>query len=482
MHDEFLHQLRKQPPPEFARQLKLRLRAQEQVRDGSSRFRIIRNVLLAFAIVGSAYAGAFYAIRGVSPLHHFAELQVRAAPIGQGTNSAATAADRIGMRGEQTEHGSANQPRLQSPSKEPMADHSTRAVGETGTAVSSSTAAPAGDSGSMRSVAAAGRPKSRNYLSVATTQRTLSLATGVVRRLPRTPRDSEPRIETVDEAAPFHSFCKDMSIEQSDIVAASRKITATERQTCAAAHGDNLIELKFAHRAVVIASTAGVGAIKLSSRDVFLALAKRIPDPDDPSRWIENPHRNWYDVNQDREPQYIQAFMTGGGDALRQDFRELIMEAGCDSFQEMKSLKESDLARYQTLCHTVREDGVFAETSGGTLISQSLGSNPNAIAIVSHVFFVQNAAELQSNVLDGVDPSIENIASEKYAASRALYLYVNRASVSVTPLALEFVRDFLSNFITPPDAPVRDIGLIPLSEDDRHALRKNAAKLGRRER
>ena len=56
MNDEFLHALRRDPPPEFARELKRRLQRQSAQR--STRFRTVRTLLAVFLIGGVAMAAA----------------------------------------------------------------------------------------------------------------------------------------------------------------------------------------------------------------------------------------------------------------------------------------------------------------------------------------------------------------------------------------------------------------------------------------
>ena len=65
MNDEFLHALRRDPPPEFARELKRRLQRQSESR--SNRFWTVRTMLAALLIGGFAMAAALMLRGGDEP-------------------------------------------------------------------------------------------------------------------------------------------------------------------------------------------------------------------------------------------------------------------------------------------------------------------------------------------------------------------------------------------------------------------------------
>src|SRR5688572_13042700 len=66
MNDEFLHALRRDPPPEFARELKRRLRRQSESR--SNRFWTVRTMVAALLIGGFAVAAALMLRGGDEPV------------------------------------------------------------------------------------------------------------------------------------------------------------------------------------------------------------------------------------------------------------------------------------------------------------------------------------------------------------------------------------------------------------------------------
>jgi phosphate transport system substrate-binding protein len=58
--------------------------------------------------------------------------------------------------------------------------------------------------------------------------------------------------------------------------------------------------------------------------------------------------------------------------------------------------------------------------------------------------------------------------------SRSLYFYVKNAHVGTVPGIEEFVAEFTSEDAFGPDGYLADKGLIPLHDDEREEVRKNA--------
>src|SRR5688572_5723862 len=81
MNDEFLHALRRDPPPEFARELKRRLRVQSESR--GNRFWTVRTMLAAFLIGGLAMAAALLVREEDEPPGEAAPMAQQAAPSAQ---------------------------------------------------------------------------------------------------------------------------------------------------------------------------------------------------------------------------------------------------------------------------------------------------------------------------------------------------------------------------------------------------------------
>jgi phosphate transport system substrate-binding protein len=89
----------------------------------------------------------------------------------------------------------------------------------------------------------------------------------------------------------------------------------------------------------------------------------------------------------------------------------------------------------------------------------------------------QNADKLQATIIDGVEPTFDNIASGDYPVSRSLYFYVKNAHVGTIPGIQEYVTAFTSENAWGPDGYLPSKGLIPLPDDMRATVAKSSQAL-----
>jgi phosphate transport system substrate-binding protein len=218
-------------------------------------------------------------------------------------------------------------------------------------------------------------------------------------------------------------------------------------------------ELQSGYETVVLARSRLYGAPKLSARDIFLALAAEVPDPSRAQTLIKNPFRTWSAVDAALLEERIEVLGPPLSSATAAAFRQTLMEAGCATFPWLAALKQTDSQRYEKVCRTLRDDGVYRDRGGR--LQEQLETYPNALALLD---FREAAARPETFVaasVDGVEPSMDTIVAETYAGSRALYLYVNTAKVS--GVMLPFVEGFTRSLdepwsITTLVAPRREAG------------------------
>ena len=154
----------------------------------------------------------------------------------------------------------------------------------------------------------------------------------------------------------------------------------------------------------------------LTRRDLYLALAKRVPDPQGGAEPVTNPYKTWKDVDSKLPDAAIEVLGPPPTSGTRDAFAELVMEAGCSEFPANAALKEKDEGAFLARCQSLREDGKYIEAGeNDNLIVQKLESNPKAVGIFGYSFLEQNEDKVQGSVVDGVAPSFESIADSSYA-------------------------------------------------------------------
>jgi phosphate transport system substrate-binding protein len=159
----------------------------------------------------------------------------------------------------------------------------------------------------------------------------------------------------------------------------------------------------------------------------------------------------------------------------RDAFVELVMQKGCEQFQEVKQL-EGD--RKKEVCAQIREDGVYIEAGeNDNVIVQRLQQESDAYGIFGFSFLDQNRDKIQGNKVAGQEPTMDRIADGSYPLSRPLYFYVKNAHVTVVPGMKEYLAEFTSPRAWGPEGYLVDKGLIPLPEKERQEMAERAKNL-----
>ncbi len=285
-----------------------------------------------------------------------------------------------------------------------------------------------------------------------------------------------PIVEATGSGGGLKLFCSGDGQNTPDIANASRRIKASEVQLCASNGVNAIVEVKIGFDGIVLANSTASERFDLSLRDIFLALAKQVPDG--AGGTMANPHVTWRDVNPDLPDVRIEVLGPPPTSGTRDAFVELAMEGGCGTFDWIKRLKDTDGDAYKALCHTIREDGAYVEAGeNDNLIVQKLVANPDAFGIFGFSFLDQNSDSVQGSLVNGVAPEFEDIASGDYPVSRSLYFYVKPSHVDRVEGIKEFLAEFTSERAWGEDGYLADKGLIPMSEPERAAWAARAAGL-----
>jgi phosphate transport system substrate-binding protein len=228
----------------------------------------------------------------------------------------------------------------------------------------------------------------------------------------------------------------------------------------------------------VLAESRAAPGLPLTLRDVYLALAKQVPNPNGTETLVVNPYKTWKDVNPVLPVETIEVLGPPPTSGTRDAFVELAMEGGCKTFPWIKAIKEKDENRFKQICYTIREDGRFVEAGeNDNLIVQKLKANKNAVGIFGYSFLEQNADSVKGSVVDGQAPTFENIASGKYPVSRPLYFYVKKAHIGAIPGIKEYIAEFTSQKAMGEDGYLSDRGLVPMPAAEYQVVRKRVTAL-----
>ena len=318
----------------------------------------------------------------------------------------------------------------------------------------------------------------RDYISIVGSSTVYPLATVVAEQFGKTSKFKTPKVESTGSGGGLKLFCAGVGVEHPDITNASRRIKKTEFEKCQENGVKDIVEVKIGYDGIVIANSKKSSVMELSLRDIFLALAKEIPDPKGGEKLVANPHKTWKDVNSKLPATKIEVLGPPPTSGTRDAFAELAMEGGCKTFDWIKAMKKQDKKAYKKVCHTIREDGAYVEAGeNDNLIVQKLDTNPEALGVFGYSFLDQNRDKVQGSVINGVKPEFETIAEGKYPVSRPLFFYVKKAHIGVIPGMQEYLAEFTSGNAWGDEGYLSDRGLIPMPKEERNKFSADAKGL-----
>ena len=136
-------------------------------------------------------------------------------------------------------------------------------------------------------------------------------------------------------------FCAGVGEQHPDITNASRRIKKSEFDKCQANGVTDIIEVKVGYDGIVMGSSKEAPQLELSVKDIFLALAKEVPNPDGSETLVANPYQTWADVNPALPATKIEVLGPPPTSGTRDAFAELALEGGCKKIDWIKAMKKS---------------------------------------------------------------------------------------------------------------------------------------------
>ena len=287
-----------------------------------------------------------------------------------------------------------------------------------------------------------------------------------------------PKIESTGSGGGMKLFCKGLGTGHPDITNASRRIKKNEFNQCKE-NGIDVVEIKVGYDGIVIANSKKAKLLNLTKRQIFLALAKQVPEGNkEGGSLVDNPNKKWSDIDPNLPNKKIEVLGPPPTSGTRDAFNELAIEGGCKTFPKLKAIKKQDKKKYKAICRAVREDGAFIEAGeNDNLIVQKLIENESAFGVFGFSFLIENEDKIQGSTVDGIAPTMETIADKSYGVSRPLYFYVKLAHVDVIPGIREFLEEYTSEDSWGPGGYLEERGMIPMPENEREFFKKNAEEI-----
>lgn len=279
-----------------------------------------------------------------------------------------------------------------------------------------------------------------------------------------------PVIESTGTGGGIKMFCAGTGLDTPDIAMASRPMKDSERKTCFENQVNDIREIKIGYDGIVIAGGTKLPMLALTKQLLYLAMAREVPSPSDPSTLTANPYQTWQQIDAGLPDIPIRILGPPPTSGTRDGLAEHVLEEACLAVPLLRTLKSKDPTAFAGRCHALREDGAYVNSGeNDARIVRKLITDPLALGILGYSFLDRNRDRLKAATIDGIAPEYELIESGVYPLSRPLYLYIKPQHERLVAGLDTFVRALLSRDMSGPDGYLIDRGLIPLTERDRAA-------------
>jgi phosphate transport system substrate-binding protein len=274
-----------------------------------------------------------------------------------------------------------------------------------------------------------------------------------------------PVIESTGTGGGIKLFCAGVGEDKPDFVNASRKMKRAEFETCKKNGVEEVVEFRLGYDGLTVASSVDAPDVKFTRKQLFLALAKQVPDKD--GKLVDNPYHMWNEIDALLPAEKIEVLGPPPTSGTRDSFAELVLKKGAVEFETLAALEQTDVAAFDLVWKAFRTDGAYVEAGeNDNLIIQKLATNPKAFGIFGYSFLQQNEGKMKAAAIDGDMPNYESIANGNYKGARVLYIYAKKAHLGIVPGMLEFLTEFTSTQAIGEDGYLIDKGLVGLKTCD----------------
>lgn len=227
--------------------------------------------------------------------------------------------------------------------------------------------------------------------------------------------------------------------ENINILATNRLLNQYEKNLCAINAKEGLLELKIGYYALFIVDNNKNPEMNLSKRDIFMALADKMPNYINPNS--ENIISNWSEIYKLFPSRNIKIYGPSENNIFYDYLIDNIIVSECMKNPYLQR-QYRDFPKMLDLCTRLNKNyngGIIDEQS----LAQTIINEPYSFGFISYSNYDYNKKNLKLNSLDGIFPSLENIRSSKYSLSYPIYIYIKKSSLD-NILIKNFIKEITS--------------------------------------
>ena len=277
-----------------------------------------------------------------------------------------------------------------------------------------------------------------------------------------------PKIDSTGTVRGYNLFCQGAGSRYPDIQNASRRMNGLEFTLCTKNGVNEIMEIPIGHDGIVLATRKDAASFSVTRAQFWLAVAKEVPRN---GAFVPNPYATWRQIDSALPDWPILVLGPPPTSGTRDSFTDLLMNAACQTFAEVRALTEA--ARRRAVCATVREDGKWVDSGeDDAKIVARIGSSPaGVLGVFGYSFLDEHADKLNGASLEGVAPTADNIAAGRYPLARPLFIYVKRPNFAFVAGLKEYLTLYVSPGAMGPGGFLIKRGLVPLDATQQQRLR-----------
>jgi phosphate transport system substrate-binding protein len=305
----------------------------------------------------------------------------------------------------------------------------------------------------------------REHLYIAGSSTLYPLLSEVVENLVARQKEGHksPIVEATGTGGGFKMFCSGNKDRYPDIIGASRKIKKREEELCQKNKVNNVSQLLVGYDGVVIANHVNAPHYNFTHKQLFLALAARIPEK---GKLISNNIEYWSDIDRSFPAVKIRIYGPPSTSGTKDKLIELIIAPECKRLKKTLKLTQEN---YQA-CLAIRHDNRYlAVGENDNIIVQKLIIDPTALGIFGYNFLAQNITVLQGSKVENILPTSQSIFDHSYPISRPLYVYVKKDRLAKISDMQPFLNEFTASDTIGAKGYLTRRGFIPLEDTKLHS-------------
>ncbi|HRD67432.1 MAG TPA: substrate-binding domain-containing protein [Candidatus Competibacter sp.] len=283
-----------------------------------------------------------------------------------------------------------------------------------------------------------------------------------------------PHILYNDTTVGFQLFCAGDGLETPSINTGTRQIKPAEFESCRKNGVNEIVQFELGRDAFVAAQVQSGQLKHLSRKELFLAIAKEVPDRKDNAKLIPNPYKTWKDIDPALPDLKINVLGPEQNTGLYQTFLKGILLPGCKQAGLFKDM-ESNQKEFEAACKNTRKDGAFTEYRGHDNAIQGFKNNPDSLGIVSLTAAVKEG--LKKVQLDNMDPTFTSISRDMYELTYPLLVTVKKSHINRIPGLKEYLAELTSEDAIGTTGYFYKMGVIPLPLVERQQVRADVQAL-----